>query len=123
MSAIGQQQRHETTLTELYRAVDSEDWERLSGLYHDQIRYERPGYEPFLGKGEVLDFYLHDRAIASGRHQLEGIVSTGPRTVCWGRFDGRLKDGTDVSVPFADVYLFEGRRIIFRKTFFFRAVV
>ena len=33
-----------------------------------------PGYQPFMGLDELLNFYQHERIIASGEHRIEHIV-------------------------------------------------
>jgi hypothetical protein len=40
----------------LFGCVDSLDWAGLSDFLYDEAIYERPGYEPFVGKPVILDF-------------------------------------------------------------------
>lgn len=42
----------------LFGCIDGRDWSGLSEFLHDEAIYERPGYEPFVGKPAILDFYL-----------------------------------------------------------------
>jgi hypothetical protein len=39
----------------LLRCIDGRDWAGLSDFPHDEAIYERPGYEPFVGKPAILD--------------------------------------------------------------------
>lgn len=108
-----------TLLHTMFKAIDSNDWESLEPIFHQNIVYQRGGYEPFRGIDRVMKFYRQERILASGRHNLEGVVVDGDRGACWGRFEGQKKDGGDVVVDFADVYLFANNKIVFRKSHFF----
>ena len=52
----------------LFGCIDGRDWAGLSEFLHDEAIYERPGYEPFVGKPAILDFYLTKRIISLGQH-------------------------------------------------------
>jgi ketosteroid isomerase-like protein len=111
------------SVTQLFNAVDSRDWETLNLLFHEDIVYERPGYPPFAGRERVLDFYKNERIIASGKHHLEQIVVNDESGACWGRFIGTLKNGKAVDERFADVYSYEDGKIKERRSYFFRPAV
>lgn len=108
---------------ELFRAVDSSDWNVLSDIFHTGVVYERPGYLPFVSITRLLQFYQKERVIASGRHHIENIAIEGNYGACWGRFIGVGKDGSQIDELFADVYSFENGKIKTRKTHFFRPAV
>jgi len=110
-------------ITELFRAVDSHDWDMIAQLCHPDIVYERPGYEPFVGLPRALHFYQYERVLASGGHELEQIVVEEDHAACWGRFVGFKKDGTPADVRFADVYSFADGKIKTRRTYFFQPAV
>jgi branched-chain amino acid aminotransferase len=111
------------SIVELYRAVDSSDWDGLMRSFHADIVYERPGYQPFSGIDRVLQFYQKERVLASGQHHLEQMVLDEEKGACWGRFIGFKKDGSPVDELFADVYTFEGGKIRTRRSYFFRPAV
>jgi ketosteroid isomerase-like protein len=111
------------TITELFQAVDSNDWTAMTQIFHDHITYERPGYEPFVGRDRVMQFYCQERVIASGKHHLEQVVVDHDRAACWGRFVGLGKDGSSIDERFADVYSFEDGKIRTRRSYFFRPAV
>ena len=113
---------HET-IGRLFEIVDGARWDELREAFCEDAVYERPGYPPFVGIAEVLRFYQTVRVIASGRHRLESVVSDGASGACWGQFEGVLKDDSQVSERFADVYTFEGGRIKRRRSFFFRPAI
>lgn len=111
------------TITDLFQAVDSNDWNAMTQIFHANITYERPGYEPFVGRERVLQFYSQERVIASGKHHLEQVVFDQDWAACWGRFIGLGKDGSAIDELFADVYCFEDGQIRTRRSYFFRPAV
>ena len=78
---------------DLFRRVDSRDWETLQQSFCEDVVYERPGYDPLVGRDRVLKFYREERVIAAGEHQLEQIVTEDSSGACWGRFVGVHKNG------------------------------
>lgn len=107
----------------LFEAIDRMNLELLSAVFHNEIVYERPGYEPFLGVKSLLKFYKEERVVLEGKHYLEEIITNEHCGACWGRFVGRRKDYTEVDERFADVYIFEGCEIKFRRTHFFKPAI
>ena len=102
----------------LFGCIDGRDWAGLSDLLHEEAIYERPGYEPFVGKPAILDFYLTKRIISLGQHRVEKVLSDGSNIACWGSFSGVAKNGRNLSMRFADVYRLKEGRIDLRRTFF-----
>lgn len=107
----------------LFQAIDTSDWETLRTLFHADMVYERPGYEPFEGLDRVMQFYQKERVLASGKHHLESIILEGDSGACCGRFIGFKKDGSEVDERFADVYSLIDGKIRTRKSYFFRPAV
>ena len=107
----------------LFSAVDSSDWHDLTNVFHPNVVYERPGYPQFRGIEQLLQFYRYERVLSQGQHQIEQVVVEASKAACWGRFSGIRKDGTPVDELFADVYMFEGRMIVWRRSHFFRPAV
>jgi ketosteroid isomerase-like protein len=102
----------------LFGCIDGRDWAGLSDFLHDEAIYERPGYEPFVGKPAILDFYLTKRIISCGEHLVEKVLSDGANVACWGSFSGVAKNGRNLRMRFADVYRIREGRIDLRRTFF-----
>jgi len=44
-------------IIELFRAIDSFQWEKVMSLFHPDILYERPGYPPLTGIQRLRHFY------------------------------------------------------------------
>jgi uncharacterized protein len=110
-------------LHEVYRSIDSSDWDALECMLHADVVYERPGYDPLTGRERVLRFYRDERLVAAGRHEVYGVLQEGDRAACWGRMRGRLRDGSAADVQFADVYSFEAGTIRARRSYFFSPAV
>jgi branched-chain amino acid aminotransferase len=110
-------------IVELFRRVDSRNWTALEDSLHEDVVYERPGYEPLVGRDRVMHFYREERVIASGEHLLEHLLTDPESGACWGRFVGVHKNGTPIDERFADTYLLQDGRIRTRRTFFFRPAI
>lgn len=110
-------------IQDLFEAVDSSDWETLRTMFHPDMVYERPGYEPFKGLDRIMQFYQKERILASGKHHLENIILESDSGACCGRFIGFKKDGAEVDERFADIYSFADGKIITRRSYFFRPAV
>jgi len=111
-------------VTELFRKIDSRDWEALPSSFSENVVYERPGYDPLVGRERVMQFYREERVIAGGEHRLERVLLDGMGAACWGRFVGVHKNGTSIDEGFADVYeVDEQGRIKARRSYFYRPAV
>lgn len=106
-----------------YTTVDAGDADATSALFASDASYDRPGYPTMVGS-QIAAFYHGERVIESGSHALGEILVDGDRASSRGVFTGRLKDGTETSVGFADFFLFDTDGLIAeRTTYFDRAAV
>lgn len=112
-----------TLVHDMFRIIDGREFDRLGEVCHEDVVYERPGYEPIVGLEALLHFYREVRIIASGRHHLEAVVLDDEHGACWGRFEGLHRNGTDLGVEFADTYVLDGGKVRRRKTFFYKPAV
>lgn len=106
-----------------YDRVDANDVDGLLELFAENAWYERPGYDRFTGRPALRAFYSGARVIESGRHTISRTVEGRDCVAVEGRFEGRLKDGRDVSLRFADFFELDGERIGGRRTYFYAALV
>lgn len=106
-----------------FQCVDANDFDRLVHLFTVDTVYERPGYEPILGREALRSFYAQDRVIASGQHHIDQVVVEGDWACAWGSFSGRSRSGAELREKWCDVYRFLGAEICHRRTHFFRAAV
>lgn len=103
----------------MFAAVDARDWDRLEGFYHPACRYRRPGFEAIEGRDRLLRFYEVDRPIRSGLHRVEEVLEDRDGACAFGSFDGHLRTGEAISLNFADRYVFDGKVIRARTTYFY----
>lgn len=113
----------DTIVTDLFGIIDSRRWDELGAFFHPEVVYQRPGYDPIVGVDRLLQFYRHERVIASGEHRLEAVVVQDGHAACWGRFVGVSRDGAPIDEAFADTYVLSDGRISARKSFFFRPAI
>jgi ketosteroid isomerase-like protein len=113
------------TIRHYYHTVDTAGHEAVVALFHPDAVYRRPGYPALEGRDALLAFYGGVRVIASGHHELRELVvdATTGRAAVAGRFTGLLKDGTEVTVGFADFFHVRDGLITDRTTYFDRAAV
>ncbi|MDO5740906.1 MAG: nuclear transport factor 2 family protein [Ornithinimicrobium sp.] len=107
-----------------YRSVDADDLAGVLDWFAEDAVYHRPGYAPMRGRAELQAFYGEARMIDSGAHTLDEVLIDGDRAAVRGRFDGTLKDGSTVSMGFADFirYAADGRAAERRSYFEIPAV-
>jgi ketosteroid isomerase-like protein len=110
---------HANSIRAVYSAVDASDWTSLLELFHETIRYERPGHDPLVGRPRLFRFYSSERGIDRSEHRIEHVVVEGDAGACWGEVELE-KGGALTTLPFADTFLFAEGKIAFRRTHFFR---
>lgn len=103
----------------MFAAIDTRNWDELSEFFHPEMVYERPRYDPFVGRDRIMRFYREERVIAKGRHTLDGAIVEEERAAAWGRIEAVRNDGEPVTLGFADIYLFEDGAIKVRRSHFF----
>jgi len=90
-----------------YDYVDDGDYEALFELFAEDVSYERPGQPSLSGIESFREFYLEDRPLDDGRHEILDLAVDGDTVVVRGRFEGE-QDGEPVSFGFADFHRFDG---------------
>lgn len=107
-----------------YELVDAGDVAGLVALFTPDAVYRRPGYEPLIGAAELERFYREQRVIKEGRHTLSSHLVQGDDAAVHGTFEGVLNDGREVSLRFADFFVFSDMGAFrSRDTFFFAPLV
>ncbi|MFE9363417.1 nuclear transport factor 2 family protein [Streptomyces sp. NPDC006978] len=107
-----------------YALVDDGDVQAVVGLFADHAVYERPGYAPIVGWDGLDAFYRGQRVIDSGSHTVLKLVVSSLDAAVEGEFRGRLKDGREVDLRFADFFRLNGELLIeMRNTYFFAPLV
>ncbi|MBB6118425.1 nuclear transport factor 2 family protein [Nocardiopsis algeriensis] len=110
---------------EVYARVDGGDIGGLLELFSDDVVYERPGYQPIVGRTSFERFYREARVIREGVHTPDSVVvGEDGRVAVQGSFAGVLKDGTSVSLRYADFFTSgPDGRFRRRDTYFFSPMV
>lgn len=106
----------EATVHEYYELVDAERYDDLVALFADDIRYERPGQGAIEGRDALESFYLEQRPLEDGSHEVHDVVVDGETVAVRGTFSG-VQNGESVSFDFADFHEFEDGKIRRRYTF------
>jgi ketosteroid isomerase-like protein len=111
-------EQRRTAVRMFLRAIDQQEWGVIEALMHPKVDYEVTGFIPFRGRDAVMNYYRNLRAVVKSEHLIESMLVDGESTVTWGRFNGKYKDGTDISVLFADVMVFDDRKITKRRVYY-----
>lgn len=98
-------QAQQAALESYYEYIDSNRYEDLFDLFADDIVYHRPGAEPIRGMDEFRQFYLEERPLEDGTHDIDAYHSDGNTMSVRGRFSGML-DGEPIEFGFADFHEF-----------------
>lgn len=100
--------------------IDAGDMQAMVQLFEPEAVYLRPGYEPLLGRGEILHFYTHVRAIREGWHSIDTAIAWDGQVAVRGGFSGALHDGRPIDLRFSDFFTVgPNGRFSRRETFFF----
>jgi ketosteroid isomerase-like protein len=116
------------TFTELveryYAEVDKGDVEGIAALFEVDAEYFRPGYAHMSGREAIRSFYVDDRIIESGVHNVESIVADRATVAVEGNFKGTVRGGTETEVGFADFFWPGPNGLIKkRRTYFYAPLV
>lgn len=106
----------ESAVREYYDLVDAEEYDDLVALFAENVRYERPGQGAIEGRDALREFYLDERPLDEGSHEIHDVVVDGETVAVRGTFSG-VQDGDSVSFEFADFHEFEDGEIHRRYTF------
>lgn len=110
----------ERAVLSYYRLVDDEKFVDLIQLFAPAAEYRRPGYEPFIGRPALMDFYYRQRVITRGRHSISSLVVDHRTVAVRGRFTGATRGGGSVNLRFADFFVLDSSGLFAaRETFFF----
>ncbi|WP_137283594.1 nuclear transport factor 2 family protein [Halorussus salinisoli] len=89
-----------------YDYIDAEDYESVFSLFAADVTYERPGQSNLSGMAEFREFYLEDRPLEEGNHEIHDVTADGDTVAVRGEFTG-VQDGEEVSFGFADFHRFD----------------
>jgi ketosteroid isomerase-like protein len=114
----------EDLVRQYYELVDNGDTDGLVALFDPEAVYHRPGYEPLRGRAELRRFYVEQRVIREGKHDLDAIVRSGESVAVQGSFHGVLHNGNTVNARFADFFTVNSNTKFSRRdTYFFTPLI
>ncbi len=95
-----------------FESINSEDWRRLAGLFHEQAELRAPGTRPRVG-GEGVASYYRDALSPYPEHHDEPtrVIPAGSTVTVEIHFEGRLANGRPMSFDAVDVFDFVDGRI------------
>ena len=89
-----------------YDHIDAEEYDAVFSLFADDVTYDRPGQSTLDDMAEFREFYLEDRPLEDGDHEIRQLVADGDTVAVRGRFTGR-QDDEEVAFDFADFHRFD----------------
>ncbi|MFE3380440.1 nuclear transport factor 2 family protein [Streptomyces anulatus] len=113
-----------TVVRRYYDLVDDGNISGLLDLFEPTAEYHRPGYDPLVNQSELAHFYRSERVIESGRHSITKLIAQDHEVAVHGTFEGILRNGSNVSLDFADFFSVTPRGTFsMRRTFFYAPLV
>ncbi|MXV62351.1 nuclear transport factor 2 family protein [Natronorubrum sp. JWXQ-INN-674] len=106
----------QAVVEQYYDFVDAERYDDLVALFTEDVRYERPGQATIEGRDELRTFYLEERPLTEGNHDVHDLVVDGDTVAVRGSFSGR-QGGESVAFDFADFHEFSDEAIARRYSF------
>ena len=88
-----------------YEHIDTEDYEAVFALFDEDVVYERPGQDDIEGMADLRTFYLDERPLEDGSHEVLSVTAEDDTVAVRGTFSG-VQDGTAVRFGFADFFEF-----------------
>jgi ketosteroid isomerase-like protein len=103
-----------------YSLVDEQRFAELTQMFAENVTYQRPGYEPIIGRDALIEFYENQRVIRSGKHIVSELIVSRNKVAVQGEFNGILNAGKTVQLRFADFFTVDSAGLFDRRdTFFF----
>ncbi len=94
---------------DLFAAVDAKDTERFLGFLTDDASFRFASAPAVQGRQAIRETVRNFLAsIAACRHELARIVMEDETLVCEGNVTYTRHDGTEINLPFANVFELEG---------------
>lgn len=107
-------QTNEDTVRTYYAAIDAEEYDTVFALFDKNIVYERPGQENIRNIDALKHFYINQRPLSDGSHEIHSLITEEETVSVRGTFSGMQAD-TEVSFGFADFFVFSETGLIKRR--------
>jgi ketosteroid isomerase-like protein len=99
-------------LDDLFKAVDAKDTDRFLRFLTDQASFRFGSAPPAIGKEAIraaVDGFFS--TIAASHHVLSRIVADEDVIICEGEVTYTRHDASEISLPFANIFEFDGELI------------
>jgi limonene-1,2-epoxide hydrolase len=105
-------------LDDLFGSIDEQNTDRFLQFLTDDATFRFGSAEPVKGQAEIREatdgFFA---TIAGSKHTLNKILADEGTLVCEGEVTYTRHDGTEITLPFANVFEFEGELIAHYKIY------
>ena len=117
-------ERLERAVRTYYQLVDANDVDGVVAMFAEDAVYNRPGYDPLIGRRQIERFFRDQRVIERGRHTVTEVVVSGSVVAVHGACSATLKSGRDLDLRFADFFVANASGAFQKRdTFFFAPLV
>lgn len=99
-----------------YKCIDRNEYEKIFDLFSEDIVYQRPGQPTIIGIDDLRRFYLEERPLSTGEHEIDSIVVDNQIVAVRGQFSG-TQNGSPTIFGWADFHQFEDGVITVRHTY------
>jgi ketosteroid isomerase-like protein len=102
----------DAAIRRLFRAIDARDTQVFLSFLGDDVVFRFGNAAPIAGKpavGEAVAAFF--ASIAALSHDVQEIWDTGDAVICHGQVGYTRHDGTQLSVPFANIFRMSGDSI------------
>ncbi len=102
----------------LFAAIDAKDAASFVSFLTEDAVFRFGSAPPVQGREQIreaVDAFF--ATIAGCRHTISNSLRSGPTLVCEGEVAYRRHDGTEVTVPFSDIFEYEGDLIAHYKIY------
>lgn len=99
-------------LAEIFEAVDSQDSDRFVSFLTDDAVFRYGSQEPVRGVDAVRNYVAaFFDSLDTLSHEVTETWAGDGSLVCTGQATYRRHDGKDVTIPFTNIFRFEGEKI------------
>lgn len=97
-----------------YELLDEGQYDDMFELYDESIVYDRPGQGTIDGIEEFRQFYLEDRPLEHGTHEVTWVIADDGDVAIQGTYRG-VQNDAPISFDFADFFQITEPGVITRR--------
>jgi ketosteroid isomerase-like protein len=109
----------EQVVTDYFEYANTEQWERLAQVFHEDATYRTPGTRLRQGREDVVAFYPKAFGAWAKHQDTPGpLIIDGDRVACEITFTGTTHAGKEVTFDCVDVFELRGDKIAALSTWY-----